>query len=257
MPSGADVTTLFMGEPERVIAMHQALLHIEVCVCSSLPLSLTCSYPMSSHGLPSHLTLPLQEVQWLMDMASYDIDSAELTSEYHGSRALFRLPVPGLAEKRPSLMRGDAVMLKAQHGDGRAKGFVWFANLDHVLISLPDAWSRHRHLVADVHFTFNRVPLRSMHRALEAHSPVATTTPSMSCNLFSQEASPSTSLSRAILLGGVRPELEASGEIILLDAFTDVSAMARVQKTLLQCAYVGVDCECMGSSGCSVPRAGP
>ena len=80
-------------------------------------------------------------------------------------RTLYRVDVPGLAEKRPSVMRGDVIHLRVPGESHEHHGFAWFVNLDHVIMSLDRSFPSGGAL-CDVHFTFRRTPLQLQHRAL-------------------------------------------------------------------------------------------
>jgi hypothetical protein len=98
-----------------------------------------------------------------------------LTFEPRVHPQLFRLDVPGLAEKRPSLLRNDKVELEL---DGRQhRGKIWFVNLDHVLLSLHRSVRKQNLRCARVHFVFSRTPFRLMHRALEDALPFVSPPP--------------------------------------------------------------------------------
>ena len=104
-----------------------------------------------------------EEVQCKVDMLEYDQENSLLKLD---QKQLFRLDVPGLAEKRPSLIRGDSVglMLNSVLHEGK----IWFVNLDHILLKLHHSVPLKDHICSQVHFTINRTPFRLMHRALQS-----------------------------------------------------------------------------------------
>lgn len=66
----------------------------------------------------------LEELQLSEDIKAFDLHDADITREGH----LYRLFVPGLAEKRPSLLKGDAVFAQIQSRDRAYKGFIHKVN---------------------------------------------------------------------------------------------------------------------------------
>ncbi|KAI0316092.1 P-loop containing nucleoside triphosphate hydrolase protein [Amylostereum chailletii] len=100
------------------------------------------------------------------DLQIYDIPDAVLT-KYN---QYYFLPVPGLAEKRPSVLTGDRILVRPQNGTtGRwFEGHVYIVRREevglcfHVSFPVPTAGQRHL-----VHFKLNRYPLRRQHQALD------------------------------------------------------------------------------------------
>ena len=109
----------------------------------------------------------VEEVQMLYDMSTYDLEKVYIKKE----KNLYRLDVPGLAEKRPSILRNDQIILENTRPRKTIRSPVWFVNLDHVLLSLPYDMIAHDYIV-DVHFQFTRTPLRLMHRALKTSKSI-------------------------------------------------------------------------------------
>ena len=58
--------------------------------------------------------LHVEELQMKVDIAKYQMDSAKMIEE----RQYLTLDVPGLAENRPSLVRGDRLFVKKLAADG-------------------------------------------------------------------------------------------------------------------------------------------
>jgi helicase MOV-10 len=69
-----------------------------------------------------HTLLHLEELQQEIDVRSYDIQGAELFKSPNGGKYI-GLRVPGLAEARPSVLRGDA--LYVSRADGSDGGKEW------------------------------------------------------------------------------------------------------------------------------------
>ena len=143
-----------------------------------------------------HLLLWAEELQWRVDIMSYDMAGSKLRQRRMGGRGmrggekLFQLDIPGLAENRPNVVRGDAVRIFPEEPQSSSRGgatsssvlgspaaapaassqqwvgFVHFRNFEDVFISLPQGFSCHRSVT--VRFDFDRAPLRRMHRALDS-----------------------------------------------------------------------------------------
>jgi helicase MOV-10 len=108
----------------------------------------------------------LEELQMKIDIRQYDLTG---TRFYHEERfGWTKIYVPTLAEKRPSILRGDSIYVNATHDQGCVHhGYVHFVRLDHIIVSFAHNAIEYE-LLHDAQFTFSRTPLRIMHRALEA-----------------------------------------------------------------------------------------
>ena len=101
-------------------------------------------------------------------LASFDLDPAQLRHTAGGG-PLLRLQVTGLAEGRPSLLRGDTVVICRRGGKEREvhRGRIDTVERDAVLL----AFSRTVHLAAgdswSAHFELSRSSYRRQHAALE------------------------------------------------------------------------------------------
>jgi hypothetical protein len=106
-----------------------------------------------------------EEVQLRIDIRHYDQRETFVQHDKH-NRHLYQIDVPGLAEKRPSVLRGDSIVCRFEDNPSILyKGFVHFVNLSDIRVSF------HRSMPLDVPYTvkfsFNRTPWKLMHRALE------------------------------------------------------------------------------------------
>ncbi|XP_075415581.1 helicase MOV-10 [Tenrec ecaudatus] len=121
------------------------------------------------------LLLHLEELQMEHDIRAYDLESVPMTLDPGNQNPrLLTLEVPGVAESRPSVLRGDHLfaLLSSetnQEDPVTYKGFVHKVELDRVKLSFSTSLlSRFVDgLTFKVNFTFNRQPLRVQHRALE------------------------------------------------------------------------------------------
>ncbi|KZV62176.1 P-loop containing nucleoside triphosphate hydrolase protein [Peniophora sp. CONT] len=102
-----------------------------------------------------------------LDLQIFDLDDALLEKKRQG--VLYWLRVPGLAEKRPSVIRDDRINVRPVGSKGK-----WFEGRVHEVheskvgmrfstkFAPPSATQRF-----DVRFKFNRIPVRRQHQALE------------------------------------------------------------------------------------------
>lgn len=81
-------------------------------------------------------------------------------------RAFDSLMVPGLAEKRPSVLIGDRIRLRSSESDGAVyMGFVHHVDTNDVFLSLHPGFSSN--IPYDVEFLANRTSFLRMHQALD------------------------------------------------------------------------------------------
>ncbi|XP_078678948.1 putative helicase MOV-10 [Branchiostoma floridae x Branchiostoma belcheri] len=113
--------------------------------------------------------LHMEEVQMEVDIRRYDMQGAVMTR----SGNMLQLKVPGLAENRPSVLRGDFLFARERGPDGvgnlEFKGYVHHIERDCVSLGfnyrLLDKFIDG--MKFDVRFTFNRLPQRLQHRAVQ------------------------------------------------------------------------------------------
>ncbi|TFK49292.1 P-loop containing nucleoside triphosphate hydrolase protein [Heliocybe sulcata] len=128
---------------------------------------LPTSLDVASYSRHFKTLLWVEEKRSEDDLEIYDIVNANLTK--HGP--YYHLDVPGLAEKRPSVLVGDRILVQ-RHGSEKGhwfEGHVHFVERDHVGLrfhsSFPGHSANHRY---HVRFKLNRIPLRRQHQALDA-----------------------------------------------------------------------------------------
>ncbi|NXO67527.1 SDE3 helicase, partial [Phainopepla nitens] len=114
------------------------------------------------------LLLHLEEIQMEVDIRRYDMQDVTMVQE----RALLVLEVPGVAENRPSVLRGDHlfVHLSSERDHSpliRYKGYVHGVELEKVRLGFSSKLQKKfvNNLKFDVTFTFSRLPLQVQHRA--------------------------------------------------------------------------------------------
>lgn len=118
--------------------------------------------------------LYLEEIQMQIDIRTYDMEDVAL----HRSplkAEWYTLEVPGLVEGRPSLLRGDKIFVRDSACRKREgievveyEGFVCEVRRGTLLVNFGRRFQDMylRGMKFDVRFTYNRLPLRLMHRAI-------------------------------------------------------------------------------------------
>jgi len=107
----------------------------------------------------------VEEAQLLRDIKAYDQRISRQLRKAGGGDGFYWIKVPGLLEKRPSVLRGDFVWVTQQSYRQSFKGWVHKVEDEHVCVHLP--WPFDNSPPFDVRFSFPRVPYRNMHRALQ------------------------------------------------------------------------------------------
>ncbi|KAF8895854.1 RNA helicase [Gymnopilus junonius] len=108
----------------------------------------------------------IEECKMEQDLEHYDILNVQLRK--HNS--YYYLDVPGLAEKRPSVLVGDRILVQEQGAtDGRwYEGHVHFVRQAEVGLRFHGSFARYSESSRfHVRFRLNRVPIRRQHQALD------------------------------------------------------------------------------------------
>uniref|UniRef100_A0A8C3XCH0 RNA helicase n=1 Tax=Cyanoderma ruficeps TaxID=181631 RepID=A0A8C3XCH0_9PASS len=144
------------------------------------------------------LLLHLEEIQMEVDIRRYDMQDVTMVED----RGLLVLDVPGVAENRPSLLRGDHLFahLSSERDHSpltQYKGYVHSVELERVRLGFSSKLQKKfvKNLKFDVTFTFSRLPLQVQHRAIIL---------AMRRNLFSL-LFPSTSCHKSLFPGPFQP----------------------------------------------------
>ncbi|KZT00673.1 P-loop containing nucleoside triphosphate hydrolase protein [Laetiporus sulphureus 93-53] len=153
--------------PENIIAALRAraspLQIIEFIRQSILP----ATFNETSHGLYLQVLLWIEEYRMEQDMRSYDLADATFKKEgrYHF------LDVPGLAEKRPSVLIGDRIEVQTSGAtDDRCfEGWVHLVRRDDVGLDFHPSFKPIGSQRYNVRFQLNRIPLRRQHQALRIY----------------------------------------------------------------------------------------
>ncbi|KAG9079103.1 hypothetical protein FS749_008829 [Ceratobasidium sp. UAMH 11750] len=110
-----------------------------------------------------------EHIQARTDLNNFDMDDVTLVRR--GS--LYELEVPGLAEKRPSVLKGDRINV---HPHSEPDG-VWFTGIVHdvrllaVWISFHPSFPYRQSATYDIEFVLNPVPFRRMIQAVNTSDP--------------------------------------------------------------------------------------
>ncbi|CAG8601345.1 12594_t:CDS:2 [Acaulospora colombiana] len=119
-----------------------------------------------------------EECQIMEDIKLYDKEGVKM--ERNGS--YFILDVPGLAEKRPSVIIGDHVLvMKHEEAEKKAyQGFVHHVEESSVTLKFAKSFNKvhSKNAKFNVRFTFNRISVRRMHHALESSKTIRRLFPS-------------------------------------------------------------------------------
>ncbi|KAI9530694.1 hypothetical protein NQZ68_000185 [Dissostichus eleginoides] len=145
------------------------------------------------------LLLYLEELQMEVDIKRYNIPNNEkehiTMSRDKTNKKLLMLEVPGVAENRPSVLRGDSLLVyPAGEKKVKYRGYVHSVLLDSVKLGFSSKLLDHfiDNMKFNVEFTVNRLTVRVQHRAAELAAvfklgevlfPVATADPSQQTEL--------------------------------------------------------------------------
>ena len=121
---------------------------------------------MENYSTCMHYLLWFEEMQMNTDIKSFDMEDAPIE---RFDRRYYKLKVPGLAENRPSVLKGDRIIVSA-NGGGKFEGIVQRTTSEDVILEFHPSFHRNyiNGLRVDVRFTFSRTTLRTSHQALSA-----------------------------------------------------------------------------------------
>uniref|UniRef100_A0A8C8SHY1 RNA helicase n=1 Tax=Pelusios castaneus TaxID=367368 RepID=A0A8C8SHY1_9SAUR len=173
-----DKSPHYQLEKEVPLGSYNYSPHLKDAVSSSvkrrtLQLSLASQLQFENYRQKFQQLLHLEELQMEVDIRRYDMQDVRMVKDTSNKKLLV-LEVPGLAENRPSVLKGDHLFasLSAERSSPQSvqyKGYAHAVELDTVKLGfsrkLLDKFVDN--LKFDVTFTFNRLPLRVRHRAVE------------------------------------------------------------------------------------------
>ena len=113
-----------------------------------------------------HALVFVEEAEETNALHRYDIDNAAFEAHDQDHR-LVVLPVAGLAEKRPSVLRGDSVVAITAQTNRRYLGYVHYVRLDNVCISFGPNFRVQSFEARTVEFTIMRSDFRIIHRSID------------------------------------------------------------------------------------------
>ncbi|CAA0823075.1 Probable RNA helicase SDE3 [Striga hermonthica] len=126
----------------------------------------------SNYGMFFKTLLAMEEVKLEEDMRAYDMECVTLKRKWN---QFLSLEVPGLAEKRPSLVSGDYIFVKLASEDqdatvGAYQGFIHRVEAEEVYLKFEQKFhNNHRDInLYNVQFTYNRTNMRRLYQAVEA-----------------------------------------------------------------------------------------
>lgn len=137
---------------------------------ASLNSILTTPLSPQSYLLKQHSMLWIEESQMNNDIRSYDMNNAIMKK--NGTFLVLR--VPGLAEKRPSVLYGDSVYVRLDEKDKLEwQGYVHEVRMEEVCLRFnPKFHQLYLGQKCQVRFTFSRKPLKEMHHAVQMSTPL-------------------------------------------------------------------------------------
>ncbi|XP_032370048.1 putative helicase mov-10-B.1 [Etheostoma spectabile] len=127
---------------------------------------------MKTYSHRFHLLLHLEEIQMEVDIRKYDLHNQTMTQD-KSSKKLLTLRVPGVAENRPSVLRGDCLRVSKSGDTVRPMtvytGYVHRVELDSVKLGFSKRLLQIfiSNMKFDVEFTINRYSLKLQHRAVD------------------------------------------------------------------------------------------
>lgn len=124
-----------------------------------------------THQQRFSLLLHLEELQREKSIQKYDMSNVRLIGG-SCSTNLFALTVPGLVEQRPSIIKGDRVILQLKGSKKESEvtyeGFVHEVRASEVRIAFGERFNAtYKDNSCNVRFCINRLTLRFQHRAVE------------------------------------------------------------------------------------------
>ncbi|XP_061656428.1 putative helicase mov-10-B.1 isoform X2 [Syngnathoides biaculeatus] len=134
--------------------------------------ALACSLTSKNYSQKFRELLYLEEHQMQVDIRQYFIsnDDYACMRQDPSNKKLLILKVPGLSENRPSVLRGDRLLIYPK-GETRHKyaGYVHSVQQDSVKLGFDSKFLENfaEGLKFNVEFTCNRLPLRLQHRAVQ------------------------------------------------------------------------------------------
>ncbi|XP_026857217.2 putative helicase mov-10-B.1 [Electrophorus electricus] len=170
VPLGHYCCPPYIKDLSQFLRNHRKTSHDHIHEKKSL---LEAPLAFSNYAERFHLLLHLEESQMLVDIKAYDKEDVTMKQDKLNKKLLV-LQVPGVSENRPSVLRGDHLLVtksKDVHLQNitKYKGYVHRVELDQLKLGFSSKFlaSFIDKMKFRVEFTVNRVPLRLQHRAVQ------------------------------------------------------------------------------------------
>ncbi|KAG8096036.1 hypothetical protein GUJ93_ZPchr0013g37662 [Zizania palustris] len=121
---------------------------------------------MTNYAKKFSTLLVMEEINLEEEMRSYDM---EYVSMRRRGNEFLSLEVPGLAEKRPSLVHGDYILVRYAGIDARPyQGFIHKVEADEIFLKFDNQFhlAHHDRNQYDVSFKYNRLNMRRLYKAI-------------------------------------------------------------------------------------------
>ncbi|CAL4912681.1 unnamed protein product [Urochloa decumbens] len=110
--------------------------------------------------------LVMEELNLEEEMRAYDMEGVSMRRR---GMNFLSLEVPGLAEKRPSLVQGDFIVARYARNDARPyQGFIHRVEADEIFLQFDHQFHHNHHDRNQYHvsFTYNRVNMRRLYKSI-------------------------------------------------------------------------------------------
>ncbi|RCV46448.1 hypothetical protein SETIT_9G532900v2 [Setaria italica] len=110
--------------------------------------------------------LVMEELNLEEEMRAYDMEGVSMRRR---GRNFLSLEVPGLAERRPSLVQGDFIVARYARNDSRPyQGFIHKVEADEIFLQFDNQFHLNHHDRNQYHvsFTYNRVNMRRLYKSI-------------------------------------------------------------------------------------------
>ncbi|CAN6290597.1 unnamed protein product [Urochloa humidicola] len=110
--------------------------------------------------------LVMEELNLEEEMRAYDMEGVSMRRK---GMNFLSLEVPGLAERRPSLVQGDFIVARYARNDARPyQGFIHRVEADEIFLQFDHQFHRNHHDRNQYHvsFTYNRLNMRRLYKSI-------------------------------------------------------------------------------------------
>ena len=112
--------------------------------------------------------LMMEEIQMDTNMRVYDMENVLLEPCKGKSKSTFRILVPGLSESRPSVLRGDRILVTMKTTENVFRGEVDFVEAEHCVVRFANDITKHamQGTTVNVRFELARSAIELLHGAI-------------------------------------------------------------------------------------------